>query len=185
MLRECVRLAREEQRLVVFLEPIALYPMRDLHEPTRTAAGCAAIPPRRADRPSARWACTGTGAIWPSSPMATAATCRSGGAELRAAGIDLRIVDLRWLAPLPEARCWRRCGVRRVLVVDECRRSGGLSEALMTLLAEAWPPRGPHAAEDSFIATGPAYAATMPSRDGIVGGAMPALAPPGVHGKRA
>ena len=31
MLRECVRLAREEQRVVVFLEPIALYPMRDLH----------------------------------------------------------------------------------------------------------------------------------------------------------
>src|SRR3546814_11302341 len=31
MLRECVRLAREAQRLVVFLEPIALYPMRDLH----------------------------------------------------------------------------------------------------------------------------------------------------------
>jgi 2-oxoisovalerate dehydrogenase E1 component len=29
MLRECVRLAREEQRLVVFLEPIALYTMRD------------------------------------------------------------------------------------------------------------------------------------------------------------
>ncbi|WP_461308252.1 dehydrogenase E1 component subunit alpha/beta, partial [Albidovulum sp.] len=32
MLRECVRLAREENRVVVFLEPIALYPMRDLHE---------------------------------------------------------------------------------------------------------------------------------------------------------
>ncbi|MBL9054601.1 MAG: MFS transporter, partial [Tabrizicola sp.] len=31
MLRECVRLAREESRVVVFLEPIALYPMRDLH----------------------------------------------------------------------------------------------------------------------------------------------------------
>ena len=31
MLRECVRLAREEQRVVVFLEPIALYSMRDLH----------------------------------------------------------------------------------------------------------------------------------------------------------
>ena len=31
MLRECVRLAREEQRVVVFLEPIALYPMRDLN----------------------------------------------------------------------------------------------------------------------------------------------------------
>ena len=32
MLRECVRLAREEQRLVVFIEPIALYLMRDLHD---------------------------------------------------------------------------------------------------------------------------------------------------------
>ena len=30
MLRECLRLAREEQRVVVFVEPIALYPMRDL-----------------------------------------------------------------------------------------------------------------------------------------------------------
>ena len=33
MLRECVRLAREEQRVVVFVEPIALYSARDLHEP--------------------------------------------------------------------------------------------------------------------------------------------------------
>ncbi len=32
MLRECVRLAREEQRVVVFIEPIALYMTRDLHE---------------------------------------------------------------------------------------------------------------------------------------------------------
>src|SRR3546814_18485094 len=32
MLRECVRLAREEQRVVVFVEPIALYMTRDLHE---------------------------------------------------------------------------------------------------------------------------------------------------------
>jgi 2-oxoisovalerate dehydrogenase E1 component len=38
MLRECVRLAREEQRVVAFLEPIALYPMRDLHE-EKTAPG--------------------------------------------------------------------------------------------------------------------------------------------------
>src|SRR3546814_21080966 len=32
MLRECVRLAREEQRVIVFVEPIALYMTRDLHE---------------------------------------------------------------------------------------------------------------------------------------------------------
>src|SRR3546814_9385002 len=32
MCRECGRLAREEQRVVVFVEPIALYMTRDLHE---------------------------------------------------------------------------------------------------------------------------------------------------------
>ena len=32
MLRECVRLAREEQRVIVFVEPIALYMTKDLHE---------------------------------------------------------------------------------------------------------------------------------------------------------
>ena len=32
MMRECVRLAREEKRIVIFLEPIALYMTRDLHE---------------------------------------------------------------------------------------------------------------------------------------------------------
>ncbi len=34
---ECVRLAREEQRFVFFLEPIALDPMRDLDDPGATA----------------------------------------------------------------------------------------------------------------------------------------------------
>ncbi|MEZ5878096.1 MAG: hypothetical protein R3D43_10310 [Tepidamorphaceae bacterium] len=60
-----------------------------------------------------------------------------------------------------------RC--RKVLVVDETRRTGGLAEALMALLTER--VNVPHArltAEDSFIATGPAYAATMPSTDAIV-----------------
>ena len=41
MLRECVRLAREEQRVVVFVEPIALSPMRDLHE--TGDGGCGAV----------------------------------------------------------------------------------------------------------------------------------------------
>src|SRR5690606_32935122 len=47
MLRECVRLAREEQRVVVFLEPIALYPMRDLH--AEKDAGWMRLYPARAE----------------------------------------------------------------------------------------------------------------------------------------
>ena len=32
MLRDCVKLAYQEQRVVIFLEPIALYMTKDLHE---------------------------------------------------------------------------------------------------------------------------------------------------------
>ena len=56
--------------------------------------------------------------------------------------------------------------------MDETRRTGGLAEALMALLAERTDkPLARHVAEDSFIPTGPAYAATMPSVDSIVAAA--------------
>ena len=82
----------------------------------------------------------------------------------------VRVIDLRWLAPLPEEALMLAIdGCKSILVVDECRRSGNVSEALMTLLAERLDlPAHRVAAEDSFIATGPAYAATMPSTDQIV-----------------
>ena len=94
---------------------------------------------------------------------------RQAEAELRAKGIDLRIIDLRWLAPLPEAALLKAVeGCKHILIVDECRRTGSQSEGLMALFAEkADIPTARIAAEDSFIATGPAYAATMPSADGI------------------
>jgi 2-oxoisovalerate dehydrogenase E1 component len=84
-------------------------------------------------------------------------------------GIKARIIDIRWLSPLPSGdliRAVEGCG--RILIVDECRISGGPAEALMALFAErtALPVRR-LCAKDSFIATGPAYAATMPSADDI------------------
>ena len=63
-------------------------------------------------------------------------------------------------------------GCRHILIVDETRRTGGVAEALMALLSER--VNVPHArltAEDSFIATGPAYGATMPSADSIIAAA--------------
>ncbi|MEM8579564.1 MAG: thiamine pyrophosphate-dependent enzyme [Pseudomonadota bacterium] len=162
MLRECHRLAREENRLCVFVEPIALYPMRDLAE--------------------------GDGA-WMRTYPAPGETIAQGEVGVHGAGTDIaivtfgngrylsaqadvagaRIVDLRWLSPLPEAAllaATRDCAC--VLAVDETRRSGGVAEAVMTCLAEAGRTHIARlTAEDSFIATGPAYAATMPSAKGI------------------
>jgi 2-oxoisovalerate dehydrogenase E1 component len=58
--------------------------------------------------------------------------CHKALPQLRAAGIDPRIIDLRWLSPLPERSLLAALGdVPNILVVDETRRSGGLAEGLM------------------------------------------------------
>jgi 2-oxoisovalerate dehydrogenase E1 component len=170
MLRECVRLAREEQRVVVFLEPIALYPMRDLH------ADKDGLWMTRYPDPSER---IGFGEVGVSGEGADLAIVTFGNGvylshqalpQIEAAGINARIVDTRWLSPLPkEALTAAVAGARNILVVDETRHSGGVAEALMAHFHEAAPgvPLARITAEDSFIATGPAYAATMPSSAGI------------------
>src|SRR6185369_9278753 len=58
-------------------------------------------------------------------------------ARLGKLGIGTRVVDLRWIAPLPEddiAREARATG--RVLVVDETRKSGGIGEGVIAALVE-------------------------------------------------
>lgn len=62
---------------------------------------------------------------------------------------------------------------KNILIVDETRHSGGVAEALMALLHEgATAKLARLTAQDSFIATGPAYAATMPSAASITAAAM-------------
>ena len=172
MLRGCVRLAREEQRVVVFVEPIALYPMRDLHT-EKDGGWMHTYPAPDQSIALGEVGVTGDG------PLAILTYGNghylSQQAEplLAAQGIETRIIDIRWLAPLPtEGILSALEGAQKVLVVDESRRSGNVSEALITMLSAASPlPRARLTAEDSFIATGPAYAATMPSRDSIVAAA--------------
>ena len=174
MLRECVRLAREEQRVVVFLEPIALYPMRDLH------AEKDGLWMRRYPAESERIALGEVGVHGAGKDLAIVTygnghyLSRQAEKALRERGLDLRIIDLRWLAPLPEAAVLEATdGCRRALIIDECRRSGNSSEALMALFAERTRiPAARIAAQDSFIATGPAYAATLPSKDDIIAAAL-------------
>lgn len=173
MLRECVRLAREEQRLVVFLEPIALYAMRDLHE-----AGDGGWLNFYPD-PSERITFGQVGKHGDGDDLAIltfgngAYLAHQAQKRLIEEAVDARVIDIRWLSPLPEAAIVDAlAGCRKVLIVDETRRTGGVAEALMALLTER--TELPHArltAEDSFIATGPAYGATMPSSDDIVNAA--------------
>ncbi|QAX31543.1 dehydrogenase E1 component subunit alpha/beta [Leisingera sp. NJS204] len=174
MMREAVRLAREEQRVVVFVEPIALYPMRDLHE-AKDGGWMRTYP-----SPDRRIALGDAGVHGEGTDLAIVTygngryLSAQAQAELAVQGVDARIVDLRWLAPLPEAALLEAVkDCRHVLVVDECRITGSLSEALMALFAEQGDaPTARVAASDCFIATGPAYGATLPSKDSIVAAAL-------------
>ncbi len=177
MLRECVRLAREEQRVVVFLEPIALYPMRDLFE-EKDGGWMTHYPSPDQTIALDEIAVHGEG-----NDLAIVTygngyyLSRKAERELAKSKIKTRIIDYRWIAPLPtDAILAAVKDCKSVLVVDECRRTGGQGEAIMTLLAEAGLGRVTRlAAEDSFIATGPAYGATMPSVEQIIAAAKEAV----------
>ena len=172
LLQEAVRLADEDQRVVVIIEPIALYHARDLLE-EGDEGWCFADPGSEYRLPS------GALGQWGEGVELAIVTYGNGvylahqaAAELDPAGQRLRIVDLRWLTGIDHDAVYRAvAGSRRVLIVDECRRSGSLSEELITGLVE----RGVASeclhrltAEDSFIPLGPAATLTLPSRAQIV-----------------
>ncbi|KNG94330.1 thiamine pyrophosphate-dependent enzyme [Pseudaestuariivita atlantica] len=172
VLREALRLAREENRVVVMLEPIALYAERDLTP--GDGAWMETYP-----GPDHRIAVGEIGQTGQGTDLAIVSygnghrLSQQAARVLEAGGTGVRVIDLRWLAPLPlDALGAAVAGCGAVLFVDECRRSGNVSEGLMTWAAEAGLRRiAREVAEDSFIATGPAYAATMPSADSIVAAA--------------
>jgi 2-oxoisovalerate dehydrogenase E1 component len=174
MLREAVRLAREEQRVVVFIEPIALYPMRDLHE-AKDGAWMRSYP-----SPDQRIALGDVGVHGEGTDLAIVTygngryLSTQAQAELHNQGINARVIDLRWLAPLPKdalLAATKECS--RILIVDECRTTGSQSEGLMAMFHEAGTSQLARVvAEDCFIPTGPAYAATLPSKDSIVAAAL-------------
>lgn len=174
MLRECLRLAREEGRVVVFLEPIALYPMRDLHG-EKDGGWMRHYPDPSRRIPLGEVGVTGDGTDLAIVTFGNGVyLSHQALPEIRAAGKGARIVDMRWISPLPKAGITAAVqGCAHVLVVDETRHSGGVAEAVMAHLAETSPAHIARiTAEDSFIATGPAYAATMPSKDGIAAAAL-------------
>ena len=178
MLRECVRLAAEEQRVVVFVEPIALYMTRDLHAEgdalwTAPYLAPGEAKPIRLGEPGVHGDGKDLAIVTYGNGYYLSRQAEKILAEEHK--LKLRVIDLRWLAPLNEEaliEATKDCG--KILIVDECRRTGSQSEALMALFAE----RAPKArcrritAEDSFIPLGRAATLTLPSRDSIVAAAL-------------
>ncbi len=175
MLRECIRLARVEQRVCIFVEPIALYMTRDLHQAddsgwTHTYLLPGAEPPISLGQVGVHGDGEDLAIISYANGYFRARQAQAILAEHSA--INARVVDLRWIAPLDYDAIAGAIGdCQKILMVDECRASGSVSEAILAdFLLRYGGERavGRITADDSFIATGPAYAATLPSRDAIV-----------------
>jgi 2-oxoisovalerate dehydrogenase E1 component len=181
MLRECVRLAHEDGRVVVFIEPIALYHTTDLQQADDGGWTAPYVAPDQDNIIS-----LGTlGQFGKGTDLAIITYAngyflsRQAADELKAGGIDLRIIDLRWLHPLNAqaiVAAVADCG--KILIVDECRRSGSLSEKLMTILTEAGRGNAVSriTAEDCFIPLGPAAELVLPSKASIIEAARAAVA---------
>ncbi len=172
MLRTCAALARSDGAVCVFLEPIAMYHERDLHEPGDGGL-LTEYPPwsEEAHAPPGRARIHGDGG-----DLTIVSFANGLRMSLRAArrlerdGIRARVVDLRWLAPLPVddvLAAARATG--RVLVVDETRASGGVSEGIVTALVDAgYSGRIRRvASRDSFVPLGPAAAHVLLGEDEI------------------
>jgi 2-oxoisovalerate dehydrogenase E1 component len=174
MLRGAVAMAAEDGRVVVFLEPIALYHERDLYAPGDGGWLSTYPPPPDALLPG-ELAMYGEGAA----DVVLLTYANGVRLSLQAArrlaedhGIAATTIDLRWLNPLPlEAIRDHAAGARAVVVVDECRATGGgIADAILADLAEAGvgPRTTSVRAADSFVPLGPAASTVLVSVEDIV-----------------
>jgi 2-oxoisovalerate dehydrogenase E1 component len=175
MLRTCVALAAAEHRVCVFVEPIALYHTRDLNLPGDDAWTANYDPPEA-------WSATaiepGDVRVHGDGSDVLVVTFGNGvpmslrvANTLAAEGIGVSVLDLRWLAPLPtEALLAHARECDAVVVADETRRSGGVSESVVTALVDhGYTGRLRRlCSQDSFVPLGPAAESVLLNERDIV-----------------
>jgi 2-oxoisovalerate dehydrogenase E1 component len=184
MLRGCVAMAAEDGRVVVFLEPIALYHEKDLHADGDGGflADYPAPPSHLLPGEPGLYEADGSD----SADLLIVSYANGLRLSLQAQrllrerhGVRARVLDLRWLNPLPmEAVRQQAATLLAALVVDECRRTGGgVADAIIADLAEsgAAPALSSVRAADSFVPLGPASAAVLVGVNDIVAGALAAV----------
>jgi len=177
LLRAALAIARAEGRVVCFLEPIALYHEKDLYT-TGDEAWLFDYPHEQDP-------------LWPGEvglygdrgELLIVSYANGVRMALRAArtlkerhSLRARVLDLRWLAPLPFAALEAAVAdADALLVADECRASGGgIADAVLAHFAERGlaKPMAAVRSSDSYVPLGPAAAHVLLSENDIVARAL-------------
>jgi 2-oxoisovalerate dehydrogenase E1 component len=173
MMRTCAAAAQTAGALCIFLEPIALYHVRDLHQ-DGDEQWLAPYPSKGVPIGRARTYGDGTDltivTFGNGVPMSLRVARR-----LENAGVSTRVVDMRWLAPLPVADIMREANATgRTLVVDETRASGGVAEGVLAAMIDRGYTGSLSrvASEDSFIPLGDAALKVLLSEQQIEAAAL-------------
>jgi 2-oxoisovalerate dehydrogenase E1 component len=174
MLRTCAAAAAQYGAVCLFLEPIALYMTKDLHEPDDNAWQFGYPAPGESvalGEPRVYIEGDGDDVLTIISFANGLYMSLQAQRRLRDMGIASRVIDIRWLAPLPwEAMREHASATGRVLIVDECRKTGGGPSA--HIVAELQEDRRlivrRIAGDDTFIPLGPAANEVLLQVDDIV-----------------
>ena len=169
MLRTCIDHAASTGAVCVFLEPIARYHTNDLHEPDDV--GWTTRPGENVEPTGARTHGDGTDLTIVTWANGAYLSRRAASRLATEHGIAARVVDVRWLAPLPlDQLVVEATATGRVLVVDETRRTGGVGEGIVAeLVGVGFQGRIARiAGHDSFIPLGDAAQHVLVAEDDIV-----------------
>lgn len=174
MLRGCTAMAAADGNVVVFLEPIALYHERDLYEDGDGGWLTDYPQPDELLLPGevGVYGEQNTDLLIVSYANGLRLSLRAARALEQQHGLKARVLDLRWLEPLPHDAVREHadaCG--GVLVVDECRATGaGIADAVIANLAEGGYERALRSvrAADTYVPLGPATRYVLVTEEQIV-----------------
>ncbi|MDJ0837866.1 MAG: thiamine pyrophosphate-dependent enzyme [Acidobacteriota bacterium] len=171
LMRTCVHLAHREGRVVVFIEPIALYMTKDLVDKGDWSFE---YPHPDETMPFGETHYHGD----PDAETLVISYAngyylsRQACADLEQEGIRTGVLELRFLTPLNDAAIVDAArGRKSVVIVDECRQTASLSEQIATILTENLEDDCPHVSRvtghDTYIPLGSAWECVLPSRQSI------------------
>jgi 2-oxoisovalerate dehydrogenase E1 component len=173
MLHTCAAAAKAAGVVCLFLEPIALYHTRDLYddgdEQWLASYPAAGVPIGRA-----RTYGDGTDLTILTFANGLRMSLRVA-RRLETLGVGARVVDLRWLAPLPVEDMLREANLTgRTLIADETRETGGVGEGVITtLLKHGYTGALKRvASKDSFIPLGDAALHVLLSEEDVEAAAL-------------